>query len=502
MPIKFICLIVRNSSKLVLRELLTTQSISDIFNVDMKNFKVPVLLIFALLLELGSILNPLQSQAANLTVAKDTLQSSRMSFSGRVKSPTVSGSTHVWIYTTASGNFTSVSTDGLKPGDSLVIGGTNSYVIASIIDEDEFTVTTTLTAGDADDTDVIYFKSRPQHVVTFNTASAVSSGFFRVLIPAASSGSNDGIPDISGFDFNTTPTVTGTNTTGYTFTTGVATASGATGCTSPANYHCFEVHYTGTGGINTPVTISIGNTSGTANVIAPAPSASRIANTADTYTFKVENFTNGSNPNSATPTDDVSGKIAVIESVRVTATVDPSITFRIEGVNSGATACGVATSVTTTNASVPFGIMALDTFKTAAQLLTVSTNAVSGYAVTAIENERLSNLAAVPSYIPNTTCDAGTCTDSSSGAWATAASHPGFGYTVAIVASTPTIAPISPLFQRFPSAAATESPFQIMSNDTIASSHQAHVCYKIAVDATQPAGNYENQITYTATASF
>jgi hypothetical protein len=453
-------------------------------------------------LQIATLFSPSLVLAANLTAAKNTLQSSRMSFYGRVKSPTVAGSSHLWIYTEASGNATSISTAGLKPGDSLIIGGTNSYIIASIIDEDEFTVTTNLAPGDADDTDVIYYKARPQHVITFTTASAVNGGFFRVLIPAAPSGSNDGIPDITGFDFNTTPSATGTNASGYTFVSGVATASGATGCTSPANYHCFEFHYTGAGEIGTPITLSIGNTSGTANLIAPAPSASRIANTADTYTYKVQNFTNASDPNTHTPTDDVTGKIAVIESVRVTATVDPSITFKIEGVAASTSTCGLTTNVTTTATSVPFGVLTLDTFKVGSQKLTVSTNAASGYAITAIENERLSNLAATPSYIPDTTCDSGTCTETSGSTWATADSHPGFGYTLAIVSGTPTIAPTAPNFSPFPSLAGTEAPFQIMSNDGIASSQAAYVCYQISVDATQQAGNYENQVTYTATASF
>lgn len=470
----------------------------------MKNKRLSSVLVFAFIFELSSLLYPLQTNSANLTVSKDTLQTSRMSFSGRVKAPTADGSSHVWIYTTASGSFTSVSTAGLKPGDDVIIGGTNSYEIASIIDDDEFTTTTVLATGDGGDTDVIYFKSLPQHVVSFKTTSAVAGGFFRVLIPADSTPAtaNNNIPDITGFDFNTTPAAAGTNTTGYTFVTAVATASGGTGCTSPANYHCFEFHYNGAGNLNQDVTLSIGNTGGTANLIAPAPSATRTPNTADTYTFKIQNFPNGVDPETAVPTDDVTGKIAVIESVRVTATVDPSITFKIEGVADSATACGLNLDVTTTNASVPFGVMALDTFKTAAQLLTVSTNAVSGYAVTTIENSALSNLAVSPAYIPDTTCDNGSCDYDTPDTWATAANNPGFGYTVAVVANAPTIAPTAPNYQHFPSLADLESPFQIMSNAGIASSQQAHVCYQLSVDATQPAGNYENQITYTATASF
>jgi len=466
----------------------------------MKNNYLLCCIFATILLEIVFLISPSLSLAANLTVAKDTLQSSRMSFNGRVKSPTVAGSTHVWIYTVASGNFTSISTGGLKPGDSLTIGS-HAYTILSIVDADEFTTTANIQAGDDADTGVIYFKSLPQHVITFKTTSAVPGGFFRVLIPAAATDFNDGIPDITGFDFNTTPSATGTNATGYTFSTGVASASGSTGCTSPTDYHCFEYHYIDAGASDTAITLSIGNVGGTANIIAPAPSASKVAYTADTYTFKIQNFTNGSDPETASPADDVTGKIAVIESVRVTATVDPSITFKIEGTVPGSY-CSLTTDITTTNTSVPFGVMALDTFKSGAQKITVSTNAVSGYTVTAIENSALSNLALTPSYIPDTTCDNNSCDETTSDTWATATANAGFGYTVATASGTPTIAPSAPNFQHFPSAADAESPFQIMSNAGIASSQQAYVCYQISVDATQPAGNYENQITYTATASF
>lgn len=456
------------------------------------------------LVQLGSLFYPSFSFAANLTASKNTLQSSRMSFYGRVKSPTIAGSSHVWIYTVASAPANSITTAGLKPGDTLTIGAGAAYVIANIVDDDEFTITTTLTAGDADDTDVIYMKAKPQHVITFNTASAVNGGFFQVLIPAASSGSNDTVPDITGFDFNTAVTALGTNATGYAFTTGVATAAGATGCTSPANYHCFEFHYTGVGGVGTAIELKIGETSGANTMVAPAPSTGRVAYTADAYTFIVKNFTNQVNPNTGDATDDVQGKIAVIESVRVTATVDPSITFKIEG-NTAGSHCSLTTDVATTATAVPFGTLVIDTFKSASQKLTVSTNAVAGYAVTAVENERLSNLAGSPSYIPNTACDSGTpCTQSGAGgAWATPTGNSGFGYTTAVVSgTTPTVIPIAPAYRRFASLAATEAPVQIMSFNTVSSTHVIDVCYKITVAATQPAGEYENQVTYTATATF
>jgi len=471
----------------------------------MKKIRLIGFIAIITLLQLAYFYNAVLVQAANLTAVKDTLQSSRLSFSGRVKTPTVTGGSTVYIYNAVSGNFTSISTAGLKNGDSLTIG-TGTYTVVSILDDTTFTVTPVLLAGDSTDGAAIYFRAKPQQVITFTTPSAVAAGFFQVLIPAAATNFNDSIPDAGGFDFGGgSVTLTPTDTADYTFVgaSSAATASGTGSCTSPANYHCFEFHYTGNGAIGANISLAIGTNSYTNNVLAPAPKASRTAATADSYKIYIKNFLNGADPANGVAVDEAQGSVAFIEGVRVTATVDPSITFKIEGTTAGSH-CSLTTDVSTTSYSVPFGVLTLDTFRTAAQKITVSTNAASGYSVTAIENERMSNLATSPSYIPNTTCDSGTpCTQSGAGgAWATAAGNPGFGYTMAVVSSTPTVIPVAPSYRRFASLAATEDPVEIMSAAGIASSQAADVCYQIAVDSTQAAGNYENQITYTATASF
>src|SRR5258706_2794068 len=154
--------------------------------------------------------------ANSLTSVKDSLQSSRLSFAGRVKPPPTAGDPHVWLYTESQPGFYSISTAGLNIGDTVTIG-TGSYIIASIVSGSEFTVTAPLAIADANDNSPIYFKAKPQHIITFNTASAVPNGFFRVLLPAAAVGSNDTIPDSNGFDFNTIVDLSSQNASGYTF---------------------------------------------------------------------------------------------------------------------------------------------------------------------------------------------------------------------------------------------------------------------------------------------
>ena len=56
--------------------------------------------------------------------------------------------------------------------------------------------------------------------------------------------------------------------------------------------------------------------------------------------------------------------------------------------------------------------------------------------------------------------------------------------------------------RQFPALAETEDPQRIMYSTGVSDSHTGYVCYRLAVDATQAAGDYENLITYTATATF
>lgn len=469
-----------------------------------------------LTLEASSLLVPHQIDSSSLGSTKDTLQSSRLSGNFRVDGAnTIAGGSVLTIKTSASDPANTISTDNLKPNDVLNING-NTYTIVSIVNASSVEVTPVLAGGDVGDNQPVYFKQMPRQIVTFTTASAIPNGFFQILLPAASSNSNDGKPDSTGFDFNTTVNVTAiaSPSANYNFVTGVATASGGTGCTAPANYHCFEVHYSGTGAIGAVITIWIGNTNGVNTPIAPNEASAHTPGTADTYSYLAKQFSAGQNPNTASPVDSTTGRLAVIESVRVTATVAPTITFSIAGVASAQTRCGVATNVDTTTGTnaplaVPFGTLSLNTFSNAAHLLTVSTNAANGYAVTAVENDQLGKDGGTTPLIVDTPCDSGPCTNTTSAEWNTATNN-GFGYAIQLgTASTAsaTYAGYNELTRtfsalQFPATIESEAPQQIMGSSGIANSQTAWVCYRISVGATQAAGNYENQITYTATATF
>jgi hypothetical protein len=92
-------------------------------------------------------------------------------------------------------------------------------------------------------------------------------------------------------------------------------------------------------------------------------------------------------------------KVATIESVQVQATVEPTITFTIAGLTnsqnyntvSGATNCGSEASnsgIDSTATFVNLGLLNPGQVNRAGQLLTVSTNGSSGYAITATTSGR------------------------------------------------------------------------------------------------------------------
>jgi hypothetical protein len=80
--------------------------------------------------------------------------------------------------------------------------------------------------------------------------------------------------------------------------------------------------------------------------------------------------------------DEVTIAFAVNAAVTVTAKVDPSLTFTVNGVNTTTAANGVLTSADSTFNTLPFGFLTPGTPRYLAHDLTVRTNANNGYIVT------------------------------------------------------------------------------------------------------------------------
>lgn len=84
--------------------------------------------------------------------------------------------------------------------------------------------------------------------------------------------------------------------------------------------------------------------------------------------------------------------VAIVDSVTVTAAVDTEFNFTVEGVAGGQLVnTADQTGGTTTATSIPFGELEINTASTAAQDLTVVTNARNGFVVTVIADQQLSS---------------------------------------------------------------------------------------------------------------
>lgn len=121
--------------------------------------------------------------------------------------------------------------------------------------------------------------------------------------------------------------------------------------------------------------------------------------TAGSYIISLQRY-------SATPITDVGDtRVAIIDDVTVTATVDTIFTFSINGVAPGVTVNNdvTTTSGTSTATTVPFGVIAPNVPKLMAQELRVDTNAYNGFSVTVQSDQTLiaGNNATIDEFIDN-----------------------------------------------------------------------------------------------------
>lgn len=143
--------------------------------------------------------------------------------------------------------------------------------------------------------------------------------------------------------------------------------------------------------------------------------------------------------------------------------------------------------------SIPFGTITPQIPGIDSALLTVS-NGNTGYQVTAIEDHELTKEGGA--IIPNTSCDAGTCTTITAAPWNSNAIY-GFGYTMN-GDDIPTTFINTNYFRPFPSEANTESPAVIMSSSSAGNQREATITFKVNISKTQDAGIYQNIIRFTA----
>lgn len=460
-----------------------------------------------------------RTQAANLQQVSVTMSNSRFSFNGVVAADPSGDSTvdiaAVGSYGGASTDFD--PTDLLVVGDTLVFSTSGTRTVQEIVDGDTITLDATV-----NNSENFYLASKSEIVAEFTKTSILTDGYFQVLIPGGTT-SNNGEPEQGYFDFNNSADVSCATTGSHNFTAETATGAQTGGILPSGTWHVYQCTYTaGTAGT---ITMTIDNE----GVINPTPNDNHVAGVADTYSVIVRNVRSSDNA----VIDSTTVKIGAIEAVQVSATVVPSLTFEISGIDAAETHCGVATDVTTTATSVPFGEIATAIFTNAAQELKFTTNALDGAVVTAIANDQLgreglacdttntstnkkdpagSNYTLDPSAGDHLCIWDANIVDMShtqQQAWTTitGTSGTGFGYSIENIDSA------SPTFtygggsnfaaRHFADAQSDQDPVTIFgSNSLPTNSDSVYVCYRIAADALTAAGDYYNYITYTATATF
>ena len=202
-----------------------------------------------------------------------------------------------------------------------------------------------------------------------------------------------------------------------------------------------------------------------------------------------------------------SGNILISLNVGVTvqATVAESLALTVSSVaavNCTADDGASVTAIGTTSTTIPFGNLSLNTFYIGCQDLVVSTNAGNGYSITTQESSVMKT-ADGRFTIPDTTCDAGGCTESAAAAWTTVTKN-GLGHTCFNQDGNhdcDSSYSNGTKFRQFANIAGGETAQAIMASSTPASV-TARIKHRLSVGNAQAAGTYTTLITYTILGTF
>lgn len=149
--------------------------------------------------------------------------------------------------------------------------------------------------------------------------------------------------------------------------------------------------------------------------------------------------------------------------------------------------------------AIDFGTLTPNVHATDSHTLLVNTRS-HGYQVYAYEAHPLEHRDDPGTYIPNTGCNSGTCTNTNAGVWTTQ-TIPGFGFNVS-GDGTPADFVDTTYFRPFADASSAEDMQIVMSSPNIAINESATVTYKAGISNNQAAGEYETYVVYVAVPSY
>jgi hypothetical protein len=449
-----------------------------------------------------------KAYAAALSSVSDTITTSRPSASAPLAANQGTSDTQLTIYDNGS-FFLSSDSATLRPdtGETQNTVTVASMSAANTPSSGQRIVYLTGTAANTHHNgDPVTVGITAMHTIQFTNTTAIPSGG-KIVITFPGSGVNTASPSASTFSFNSLASsqIKTNNASTCTFT---ITAPSIT-CTTNATINA-----------GTVVTFLIGCTAASgASCTTQAPTLINPTKSAAAGTADIWKVTIATQDNSSNPLDSTSASIGTNESVQISATVDPSLTFSLSGINGNTavntgntTGCTntetTTTGLTTTANSVDLGSLNGSNINIAAQLLSINTNAQNGYVLTATSSGHLIN-ASTGYWLRDTTTptvmntgNTGGYTgpffgihpcglDVSSGTWATGATGGGAGAKYAW--PTTSAGSISNL------ASASTGP---VGNSILAGNGLVTIEYAATVNVSVPAGTYQSVITYVVTPTF
>jgi hypothetical protein len=208
------------------------------------------------------------------------------------------------------------------------------------------------------------------------------------------------------------------------------------------------------------------------------------------------------------PADTGETRVAIVDTVLVSASVDTVFNFTVSGLGGGNTINGTTTTGTTTATTIPFGQLVAGVASTAAQQLSVETNASNGFVVTVQADGNLNSAtgADIDTFSNGTNILSPT-------AWSAPAPSIGnentYGHWGVTTADTSTGVGLTDQFgdQQY-IAVATSTPVEVFRHNGPADALEPHVgqtqvAYTVQISSLQEAADdYEAVLTYVATPVF
>lgn len=272
-----------------------------------------------------------------------------------------------------------------------------------------------------------------------------------------------------------------------------AVAAGATYGVSAAGTTLDITSGSATIGSNATVTIRIGT-----NATHQATGANQIINPS---TGSYELLAQVGNDDSGAT------RVAIVDSVTVTASVQTIFDFTVDGVGSNLDVNGANTTASTTPTAIPFGTLIVDDRATAAQDLTVETNAANGFVVTVHTDQQLtsSNGADIDGFADGAFFTTPTVFGSPS---ATIGDEDTYGHW-GLTSTDPTLTTgLTDLYGSDLYVSASSTPVEVFRHNgpvdgTGNGVGTTRVGYSVEISALQEAGNdYTATLTYVATPTF